>query len=118
MPNVATNGSACTTGHGCDTTTTVNGGSSNVIIGNKGVARKDDPLSDHTIAKTDLGLPYPPEPLCIDHNGQKVNEGSATVLLQISATVFVNDKPIARVGDPVDIGGAITSGDSTVVAGG
>ena len=110
MASVATNGSACTTGHGCNTTTTISGGSSNVIIGNKGVARKDDPLSDHTIAKTDLGLPYPPEPLCIDHNGQKINEGSATV--------FVNGEPIARVGDPVDIGGQITEGESSVVAGG
>ena len=109
MPSVATNGSACTTGHGCDTTTTVNGGSSNVIIGNKGVARKDDPLEDHTIAKTDLGLPYPPEPLCIDHNGQKVNEGSASV--------FVNDRPIARVGDSVDISGKIEEGSISVVAG-
>ena len=101
MPNVATNGSACTTGHGCDTTTTVNGGSSNVIIGNKGVARKDDPLASHTI---------PQGPNCIPHLAQKVNEGSATV--------FVNGEPIARVGDSVDVGGAITSGDSTVVAGG
>ena len=110
MASVATNGSTCTTGHGCDSTTTVNGGSSNVIVGNKGVARKDDPLSDHTIDKPTLGLPYPPEPLCIDHNGQKINEGSATV--------FVNDEPIARVGDSVDIGGQITSGESSVVAGG
>tara|TARA_S200000501_G_scaffold70844_1_gene62863 strand:- start:18 stop:323 length:306 start_codon:yes stop_codon:yes gene_type:complete len=101
MPNVATNGSACTTGHGCDTTTTVNGGSSNVIIGNKGVARKDDPLASHTI---------PQGTNCIPHLAQKVNEGSATV--------FVNGEPIARVGDSVDVGGAITSGDSTVVAGG
>ena len=109
MPSVATNGSACTTGHGCDTTTTVNGGSSNVIVGNKGVARKDDPLSDHTIDKPTLGLPYPPEPLCIDHPNQKVNEGSATV--------FVNDRPIARVGDSVDISGKIEEGSISVVAG-
>ena len=101
MASVATNGSACTTGHGCDTTTTVNGGSSNVIIGDKGVARKNDPLASHTI---------PQGPNCIPHLAQKVNEGSATV--------FVNDEPIARVGDPVDIGGQITSGESSVVAGG
>ena len=110
MPSVATNGSACTTGHGCDTTVKINGGSANVIIGSKGVARKDDPLEDHTIDKPTLGLPYPPEPLCIDHPNQKVNEGSATV--------FVNDRPIARVGDSVDISGAITEGESSVVAGG
>ena len=110
MPSVAYEGSDCTTGHGCDSTVKINGGSANVIIGNKGVARKDDPLEDHTIAKTDLGLPFPPPPLCIDHPGQIVNTGSATVI--------VNGKGIARVGDSVDIGGAITEGESSVVAGG
>ena len=110
MPSVAYEGSACTTGHACDTTVKINGGSANVIIGNKGVARKDDPLENHTIDKPTLGLPFPPPPLCIDHPNQKVNEGSASV--------FVNGKPIARVGDSVDIGGNITQGDNSVVAGG
>ena len=107
---VAFKGSDCNTGHGCDSTVKINGGSSNVIVGNKGVARKDDPLSDHTIDKPTLGLPYPPPPLCIDHPNQKVNEGSASV--------FVNDRPIARVGDSVDVGGEITEGFISVVAGG
>ena len=106
---VAYDGSDCTTGHGCATNTTVNGGSSNVIVGNKGVARKVDPLSDHTIDKPTLGLPFPPPPLCIDHPNQKVNEGSASV--------FVNDRPIARVGDSVDISGKIEEGSISVVAG-
>ena len=104
MPSVAYEGSACTTGHGCDTTVKINGGSANVIIGNKGVARKDDPLENHTITNPAV---IPP---CIDHPNQKVNEGSASV--------FVNGKPIARVGDSVDIGGNITQGDNSVVAGG
>ena len=104
MPSVAYKGSDCTTGHGCATNVKINGGSANVIIGSKGVARKDDPLEDHTITN-----PGPP-PDCIDHLGQKVNEGSATV--------FVNDRPIARVGDSVDVGGEITEGESSVVAGG
>ena len=108
---VAFKGSDCNTGHGCDSTVKINGGSGDVIIGGlKSVARKDDPLEDHTIDKPTLGLPYPPEPLCIDHPNQKVNEGSATV--------FVNDRPIARVGDSVDISGQITEGESSVVAGG
>ena len=107
---VAYDGSDCTTGHGCATNVKINGGSANVIIGSKGVARKDDPLEDHTIDKPTLGLPYPPEPLCIDHPNQKVNEGSASV--------FVNDRPIARVGDSVDIGGKIEEGFTSVVAGG
>jgi len=105
MPSVAYKGSECTTGHGCDTTVKINSGSGDVIIdGNKNVARKDDALEDHTITNPAV---IPP---CIDHLGQKVNEGSASV--------FVNGEPIARVGDPVDVGGQITEGISSVVAGG
>ena len=102
---VAVTGAACTTGHGCDAVTTVLGGSSNVIVGNIGVLTVGDPLSPHTINQ-----PPPLLPPCIDHPGQVVNTGSATV--------FVNGKGIARVGDSVDIAGAITSGVATVIAGG
>lgn len=102
---VAFKGSDCNTGHGCDSTVKINGGSGDVIIGGlKLVARKDDPLQDHSINNQS------PPPECIPHLGQKVNEGSATV--------FVNDRPIARVGDSVDVGGEITEGESSVVAGG
>ena len=102
---VAFKGSDCNTGHGCDSTVKINGGSGDVIIGGlKLVARKDDPLQDHSINNQS------PPPECIPHLGQKVNEGSASV--------FVNDRPIARVGDSVDISGQITEGESSVVAGG
>ena len=102
---VAFKGSDCNTGHGCDSTVKINGGSGDVIIGGlKLVARKDDPLQDHSINNQS------PPPECIPHLGQKVNEGSATV--------FVNDRPIARVGDSVDVAGEITEGESSVVAGG
>ena len=102
---VAFKGSDCNTGHGCDSTVKINGGSGDVIIGGfKNVARKDDPLQDHSINNQS------PPPECIPHLGQKVNEGSATV--------FVNDRPIARVGDSVDVAGEITEGESSVVAGG
>ena len=102
---VAFKGSDCNTGHGCDSTVKINGGSGDVIIGGlKLVARKDDPLQDHSINNQS------PPPECIPHIGQKVNEGSATV--------FVNDRPIARVGDSVDVAGEITEGESSVVAGG
>ena len=105
MPSVAYKGSDCTTGHGCDTNVNITSGSLDVIIGgNRNVARKDDSLEDHTIDN-----PSPP-PNCIPHTGQKANEGSASV--------FVNDRPIARVGDSVDISGQITEGESSVVAGG
>ena len=105
MPSVAYKGSDCTTGHGCDTNVNINSGSLNVIIGgNKNVARKDDSLEDHSINNQS------PPPDCIPHTGQKVNEGSASV--------FVNDRPIARVGDSVDVGGKIEEGFTSVVAGG
>ena len=104
---VAVSGAACTTGHGCDAVTTVLGGSSNVLIGMKGVLRVGDPLAVHTINNP----AFPPiPPPCIDHPGQVVNTGSATVI--------VNKRGIARVGDSVDIGGAITAGITNVVAGG
>ena len=102
---VAVKGAACTTGHLCDAVTTVLGGSPNVLIGNLGVLTKGDPLSPHTIEQIPPLLPP-----CIGHPGQVVNTGSATVI--------VNGKGIARMGDLVDIGGAITVGVPTVVAGG
>ena len=102
---IAYKGSECTTGHGCTTITNIDSGSLNVIIGGtKSVARKDDSLVDHLIENPGI---IPP---CIDHLNQKVNEGSASV--------FVNDRPIARVGDSVDVAGEITEGFSSVVAGG
>ena len=103
--SVAVTGAACTTGHGCDSVTTVLGGSPNVVVGNVGVLRQGDPLAAHTIQQTPPLLPP-----CINHPGQMVNTGSTTV--------FVNGIPIARVGDLVDIGGAITAGIPNVVAGG
>ena len=101
---VAVTGAACTTGHGCDSVTTVLGGSPNVVVNNVGVLRKGDPLAAHTIQQTPPLLPP-----CINHPGQMVNTGSATV--------FVNGIPIARVGDLVDIGGSITAGIPNVFAG-
>ena len=103
--SVAVTGAACTTGHGCDAVTTVLGGSPDVLIGNIGVLRVGDPLAVHTIEQVPPLLPP-----CIDHPGQIVNTGSATVI--------VNGKGIARVGDLCDIAGAITAGVPTVVAGG
>ena len=103
---VAIKGAACTTGHGCDAVTTVLGGSPNVKIGNVGVLRVGDPLAVHTITGPTVPLP----PLCVNHPGQIVNTGSATVI--------VNGRGVARVGDSVDIAGIITAGIPNVVAGG
>jgi len=98
MPGVTRDGDATTTGHGCDDTTTVTGPSTNVFCNTKGVERKTDPTSAHTILS---GLS------CVPHSAV-INAGSGTV--------FVNSKSIARIGDSCD-GGAITAGSSNVFAG-
>ena len=98
MPGVTRDGDATTTGHGCDDTTTVTGPSTNVFCNTKGVERKTDPTSAHTILS---GLS------CVPHSAV-INAGSGTV--------FVNSKSIARIGDSCD-DGAITGGSSNVFAG-
>ena len=99
MPGVTRDGDATTTGHGCDDTTTVTGPSTNVFCNTKGVERKTDPTSAHTILS---GLS------CVPHSAV-INAGSAK-------NVFVNGKLIARIGDSCDAG-AITGGSSNVFAG-
>ena len=98
MPAVTRIGDATTTGHGCDTTTTVVGPSTNVFCNSKGVERKGDPAAAHTILS---GLS------CVPHSSV-INAGSGTV--------FVNGKAIARIGDSCDAGD-ITGGSSNVFAG-
>jgi uncharacterized Zn-binding protein involved in type VI secretion len=49
MPAVTRDGDATTTGHGCNTTTTVTGPSTDVFCNSKGVERKGDPTAAHTI---------------------------------------------------------------------
>ena len=102
MPEVTYQGASVTTGHGCDSTTTISAGSTDVLMnnGSQKVAREGDALAAHTL---------PSGSQCIAHPGQVVNVGSATV--------FVNDKPIARKGDSCDIGGQVTDSNSKVIAG-
>jgi|TARA_R110002074_G_scaffold347258_1_gene517656 uncharacterized Zn-binding protein involved in type VI secretion len=104
VPAVARFGDVTSTGHGCSATTTLAGPSTNVFCNTKGVERKGDPLAAHTIPFT---FSTPPGPVCIPH-AAFINAGSGTV--------FVNGKPIARVGDSAD-SGAITTGSSNVFAG-
>ena len=101
MPGVTRDGDATTTGHGCDATTTVTGPSTNVFCNTKGVERKADPTAAHTIPNSAS------PPVCVPHSSV-INAGSGTV--------FVNGKPIARIGDSCDAG-AITCGSSNVFAG-
>jgi uncharacterized Zn-binding protein involved in type VI secretion len=103
MPAVARRGDTVNTGHGCDTTTTIVEGSSNVFIGGAGATYQGAALAEHTLPNPAV----PPIPPCISHPGQKVNAGSATVK--------VNGKPLARKTDSADLG-SISSGATTVFA--
>ena len=101
MPGVARENDTASTGHGCDTTTTVVIPSTNVFCNTRGVERKTDPTAAHTIPNSAS------PPVCVPHSSV-INAGSGTV--------FVNSKAIARIGDSCD-GGAITGGSSNVFAG-
>ena len=101
MPGVCRKDDTATTGHGCDTTTTVVGPSEDVFCNSKGVERKGDPAAAHTIPNSAS------PPVCVPHSSV-INAGSGTV--------NVNGKPIARIGDSCD-GGSITGGSSNVFAG-
>ena len=101
MPGVARENDTASTGHGCDTTTTVVIPSTNVFCNTRGVERKTDPTAAHTIPNSAS------PPVCVPHSSV-INAGSGTV--------FVNGKAIARIGDSCD-GGAITGGSSDVFAG-
>ena len=103
MPAVTRDGDATTTGHGCNTTTTVTEPSTDVFCNSKGVERKGDPTAAHTIPNGAS------PPVCVSHSGAVINVGSSTV--------FVNNKAIARVDDSCDLGGAITEGSGNVFAG-
>lgn len=95
MPKVARFGDTTTTGHGCDGTTTVVGGSSNVFCNGKKVERKGDPTAPHTILSGAV---------CVPHSAN-INVGSKNV--------YVNGKQMAKVGDSTDAG-EIISGSSNV----
>ena len=97
MPAVARIGDSITTGHGCDGTTTLTGPSSDVFANNIGIERQGDPTVVHRL--TGHG--------CSVSHSASINVGSSNV--------FVNDKPIARIGDSADAG-SITSGSPTVFA--
>ena len=101
MPAVARQGDPTTTGHGCDSTSTVTGptgAGAKVFANGIAVECQGDPVAPHTI---------PSGPSCVSHSAV-INIGSGTVK--------VGNKPLARVGDSTD-GGAITAGSSNVFAG-
>jgi uncharacterized Zn-binding protein involved in type VI secretion len=98
MSPVARIGDSIATGHGCDGTTTLTGPSDDVFANSLGVEREGDPTVEHAVSGR----------RCSVSHTATVNVGSGTV--------YVNNKPIARVGDSAD-DGSITSGSPTVFAG-
>lgn len=104
MPGIARQGDNVITGHGCDTTTTIQQGSPNVRINGRGAAYAGAALASHTITN-----PAPaPAPPCIPHSAQ-VNAGYGRVL--------VNGKPIARYGDSADAGTISSSSGDVLTSG-
>jgi len=99
MPRVARIGDRISTGHACNTTSTLIGGSGDVYTNGRRTERKGDGVAMHTIRRGKK---------CVPHPGQKVNSGSGSV--------YVNGRPIARVGDSADQG-RVTSGSGDVSAG-
>ena len=101
MPAVARQGDPTTTGHGCDSTSTITGptgASAKVSVNGIAVECQGDPVAPHTI---------PSGRNCVAHSAV-INAGLSTVK--------VGGKSLARVGDSTD-GGAITAGSPNVFAG-
>jgi len=98
MAPVARIGDSIVTGHGCDSTTTLTGPSTDVFANNLGVERQGDPTVVHRLTGSGCSVTHT----------AAINAGSGTV--------FVNNKAIARIGDSADAG-SITSGSPTVFAG-
>jgi uncharacterized Zn-binding protein involved in type VI secretion len=86
--------------HECGVTPTASVGSSDVKTNNINTHRQGDKNSSHPYA--------PPIAGCPEHQ---------TTLSSGSSSVFVNDKQVARNGDPYGCGIALTQGSSNVFAG-
>ena len=95
MPAVTRKGDGCT-GHGAFPPRNSVAGSPDVFINGQSAHREGDSWEVHCN----------PKPVC--HGGS---------LASGSDTVFVNGKPLGRVGDPVDCGSAVAAGSPDVFAG-
>jgi len=98
MPGVARLGDPISTGHGCDGATTLTGPSGDVFADGIAVERAGDPTVSHRVSGRG----------CSVSHVAAINAGSGSV--------FVNGKPLARIGDSADAG-SITGGSGTVFAG-
>lgn len=104
MPLAARKDDPVLTGHGCDSTTTLDTPTQNsVYVVGKLWCRKDDYTISHQID----GDNYPPD--CDSHTAQ---------IISGSSTVFVVGKPAARHTDPCDSDQIDTPTQNTVYAGG
>jgi uncharacterized Zn-binding protein involved in type VI secretion len=97
MPAVTRKGDNCT-GHGCWPSRPSTGASPDVFVNGIAVHRQGDAWAAHTCPA--------------------IPETHASVLAAGSATVFVNSKPIGRIGDPVACGSQVAAGSPNVFAGG
>jgi uncharacterized Zn-binding protein involved in type VI secretion len=97
MPAVSRLGDICT-GHGCWPPRPSTGASPNVRVNGIAAHRQGDAWAAHTCPA--------------------IPETHASVLAAGSATVRVNGKQLARVGDPVACGSAVAQGSANVFAGG
>lgn len=97
MPAVSRLGDTCT-GHGCWPPRPSTGASPNVFINGIAAHRQGDAWAAHTCPT--------------------IPETHASVLAAGSATVRVNGKQLARVGDPVACGSSVAQGSANVSAGG
>jgi len=88
------------TGHGCVGSTTLGGANQGSVYVNGILAA--------VVGAPTVSHPFPPDPPCAPHVAN-LNAGSSTV--------FIEGKPVGRVGDSADAG-AMTSGSSNVFAGG
>ena len=93
MPAVTRQGDS-NTGHGAHPPVALVSGSPNVFVNSIPCGRNSDP--------------YPPHTDGIDTHAGNISGGSSTV--------FVNSKPIARVGDSVSCGGSVAAGSPNVNA--
>lgn len=97
MPAVSRLGDTCT-GHGCWPPRPSTGASPNVRVNGIAAHRQGDAWAAHTCPA--------------------IPQTHASSLAAGSATVFVNGKQLARVGDPVACGSTIAQGSANVFAGG
>jgi len=99
MPAVVRIGDSLSTGHGCSASTTLASANQGSVFVNGILAA--------VVGAATVPHPFPPDPPCAPHVAN-LNAGSSSV--------FVEGKPLGRVGDSADAG-AMTSGSPNVSAG-